>query len=382
MLRPVPQRCERRLLHLSDWGALGSRRGTEPQRAACTRTRNERRWEAVVRWVLAIALALGLSFTGRARASDGVLEVAVDYSAPQECPAETAFWGALQARTRRVSRAQTDDAPIRLKVDLQPGGDSVLGRLEIVRDGLISEPRYVRASECRDVLEALALTAALGIDPEALTRPPDETPPESQPPETTPSYYDAPDPLPTTPLTWHSALSVGALSALPVDLRMSWGGTAAWSFRSEGGPNWAPAISLGVNLLRSDIFDDSEVAAFGLYTGHLQACPLRLQAESWTLRPCGVVQGGVLTAAGRNISNPEGTERTWLSLGVALEVEYAMSSNVYLQLVLAGHAPMTPQVYVLTETSSDSPLPADTKQELARTPALVPWVGLGLVNRL
>ncbi len=336
----------------------------------------------MARWVAVLAFAVGFVVISRAHAAGDALEVGVQYDAPAVCPSVSEFWNALQQRTRRVARAEANHAPILLRVNVQPSGGSIVGKLEIVRDGLVSEPRYVRATQCGDVLDALALTAALGIDPEALTEPPAEEPlPEPPPQDLRENYYDAPDPLPTTPLSWHSALGLHAVGALPVDLQTSWGVSAVWSLRSDGGPSWAPSVSVGATLLRSDLFDRSEDAAFGLYTAFVQACPLRLQAADWAVRPCGAIQGGVLTAAGRNISDPNSSRRRWLSLGIVLELEYSLSDRLRLQLVLAGHAPLVAQTYAIGE-SVTTPEPQETQRELARTPALAPWIGLGFVTLL
>lgn len=335
--------------------------------------------------ICCVLSASGLSATSVS--AEQRLGVAVEYQAPAVCPNAEAFWDALIQRTRRVERAEGGAAEVQLRLNLQQTQRGILGRLDIVRDGFATEPRYVEAQECEGVLQALALTAALGIDPEALTRPPDEEPEPLPPSPRSRSgnyYYDAPDPLPSTPLNWSTSLVFRTLAALPVDLRTSWGLAGGVSFRSDGSPNWAPAVTLGASALRSDVFSDDIEARFALYSGFARACPLRLHSAGWGLRPCFAMEAGVLTAAGSNISNPEGTTNPWVAMGVELEVEYAFSTSWALQLNLAGLAPITPQRYrlgTLVEVD-DGALTATTDEEIARTPALAPWLGLGIVNTL
>src|SRR5690606_17944552 len=152
--------------------------------------------------VVCAALAL-VAFTREAAAQ--TMSVALDYRGTAACPPREAFWEALATRTQRVQQATDASADVLLRVDLAPSGDGVLGRMEIVRDGLATEPRYVEADDCNGVIHALALTAALGIDPGALTRRPEPTPPPA-----------ALEPLPestlqparwTRPSNWKSALT-------------------------------------------------------------------------------------------------------------------------------------------------------------------------------
>lgn len=312
------------------------------------------------------------------------LSVAVEYQAPASCPLADAFWDALIQRTHRVTPVRIEEAEVVLRLNMQQTQRGILGRLDIVWNGFPTEPRYVEAQDCEGVLQALALTAALGIDPEALTRPPDEEPEPFSPSVGSSYYYDAPDPLPRTPLDWSTALVFHAVGALPVDLRTSWGINGGLSFRSDGGPNWAPTITLGLSALRSDVFKESSEAHFELYSGFLRACPLRLRSASWELRPCLALDAGALLAEGGNISDPEGTRSAWVAMGVALETEYAVASSWSLQLYLGGLAPITPQRYLVdTVPATNEPRPVrPTTEEIARTPALAPWVGLGIVNKL
>lgn len=322
----------------------------------------------LVRLVLSALAGCILWLSSPAYARDEPLTVSVQYNAPTQCPGEEAFWAALTHRTRRVARVEVGAARVLLRVDLRATRTGVLGRLDIVQEGFATEPRYVEADDCVGVLQALALTAALGIDPGALTRPPSEieAPVFEAPPR------DPPSAVPTAPLAWHTTLNVSAIAALPVDLQFSWGLAAALSFRSDPRGSWSPAIHVGAALTRSDLVNDDAVARFALYTASVSGCPTRVVEESFEMRPCLVTQLGLLDAQGQNVSDPNGTRRTWAAVGPSLELELGLSSSLRAQLSVAGLAPVTSQAYTFGEEPN----------EIARTPVVIPWIGLGLVNTL
>jgi hypothetical protein len=330
-------------------------------------------------WATLLASCLLASMPRHALAQP--LPVALQYSAPKACPAESTFWMALAQRTRRVTRAEPSNAQVLLRVDLELTRQSVIGRLEIVRDGFATEPRYVEASDCAGVLQALALTAALGIDPEALTRPPDSEPHaefspsvggEDKPASDYVAPVDAPDPLPSRPIDWRVALSFHLVGAQPVDLTSSWGASGAVILRGDRGTELSPTLSLGAAFLRSNLISTDDRAQFGLYTALGQGCPLRLASGIFEFRPCAVSQIGMISGEGQNVSDPSRTRAVWMTLGAAFEAELLLSDDVRAQLTFAAHAPLTPQSYSF----------GTAREELARTPALFPWVSLGFVNLL
>ncbi len=308
------------------------------------------------------------------------LQATLAYSAPEQCPNSDAFWSALTSRTRRVTPAELGRSQVLLRVVLQQRGQRILGRLEIIRNNLATEPRYVEAEACTDVLHALALTAALSLDPDALTRPPPPEPEEEEqdveeplPPVTFPELpVDAPDAPPSIPINWTSAIGFQLVGAMPVDPLPSWGASGALYFRGERAADLSPTLAIGAAALRSDLFGSDSDTRFTLYVLSAQACPVRGRVGRFEIRPCIGTLLGLLDASGQNISDPESSERIWVSVGGALDFEYALTNSLALQLSIAGHAPVLPQRYLLGKPA----------EETARTPVFLPWVGLGLGHAL
>src|SRR5258707_173245 len=85
--------------------------------------------------------------------------VALSYRAPPSCPGDDVFWGELAARaTRPVERAA---AGIAVSVDIEEDAGFV-GHLTL---GAVTQ-RVVRGRECREVVRALSLIAALALPDE------------------------------------------------------------------------------------------------------------------------------------------------------------------------------------------------------------------------
>ncbi len=113
-----------------------------------------------------LAFAFTLSLPARA---DGVQPVHVGYDAPEDCPAADAFVAQVRARTARMRIAGEGEPGLTLRVAIVRAGERVKGTL-VVADGSGAESRReVDGEACATVVAALALVAALRIDPMAST---------------------------------------------------------------------------------------------------------------------------------------------------------------------------------------------------------------------
>src|SRR5687767_5327739 len=85
------------------------------------------------------------------------------FSAPSECPDRAAFESALDARL--ASAAATPDAELMLDVSIarDRAGD-LRGRLDIARGSKSFEPRALVGSDCAELVDALALIAAVALE--------------------------------------------------------------------------------------------------------------------------------------------------------------------------------------------------------------------------
>lgn len=97
----------------------------------------------------------------------GRILIAFEYRAPAACMGEERAFSLLHRRSRRVARTSAALAQQHLRMSVVPEGSGYRGVLTVTRAGQSPERRRMTGSSCDEVVEALALTAALSIDPDA-----------------------------------------------------------------------------------------------------------------------------------------------------------------------------------------------------------------------
>ncbi|MBX3191739.1 MAG: hypothetical protein KF819_32400 [Labilithrix sp.] len=115
------------------------------------------------------SLILTAGVRAAAQGAADVQTVRVDYAAPASCPARAWFEGALHFRSRRViavdaTRAAAFDA----KVVVEPTTNGFHGALRMTPQSGEPTVREIDGARCASVVEALAFTAALLLDPEGI----------------------------------------------------------------------------------------------------------------------------------------------------------------------------------------------------------------------
>ncbi|MBX3209649.1 MAG: hypothetical protein KF764_31740 [Labilithrix sp.] len=266
------------------------------------------------------------------------------YEAPEGCPDRAAFVSAVLARTSRprlVEDERDGDAVVVRVAIASAGAESASGRLDLREPDGTEETRRVVSRTCAEVANALALVAAVMLDPDARTGPAPEPPPpeppapEPPPPAPPPPRATGPRPKPARSAprsaTWH--LSAGAeLGAL--------GGI---------GPAVAPLAGLSIELerargalvstarLSADVARTSSDLRSGEQTyewlgATLRVCPAYVSA--WRLRfaPCAALQGGGHRGTTRDVRSPTTNVALWIAPAAVGAVEWPMSSAVSLEL--------------------------------------------------
>jgi hypothetical protein len=284
----------------------------------------------------------------------------VDYVAPASCPDADAFSALVRARTKRVREASVSEPAQTLRVELRESEGGVLGQLTAERDGETSDVRTLRGQTCADVVSALALTAALSLDPSArLSLPP-------------PPPAPAPTPAPATAVS--SATPARRLSARV-------GATAGLARIVSPGvmpfvgatgeveaTRWRrPAVRLSL-LGASNALATGRAATFSWIAVELEVCPFQLPlGERAALAPCGVVQGGVLRATGRGEPTLYTESRLWTGAGASARLPIAISPRWVIDLGAGILVPFRERDFLFE----------DPTRPLARTAALSWRAGLG-----
>jgi hypothetical protein len=299
--------------------------------------------------------------------------VTLRYEAPDRCPSASAFRAGVDSRTARadwVTPDQDPDATV-LEVVLDVDGNGTRGRLTVTERGRPpAAPRVVTDATCATVVDALALVAALAIDPQAslaptLTPIPEpsaqpEAPEPSEPPEAPLSYdpMEPPEPPPERPrarmeappdeaASWRwslgaqvgltSALGQGSLQVVPVhaDLRR---------FDAD----WRPSARLGFSVLvPSEMVSSFGTARVVRYAGQLTLCPAGLDIEAFRFAPCAGVEIGMFQAQGLDVDQARTARELWAAALIAVRTSARLGGPVLLDVEAGIAVPITrPRVII------------------------------------
>jgi len=118
--------------------------------------------------VVAGCLALALIATAGSEARAAAEPVHVRYEADAGCPTRGRFVEEILARTRKATVVGPEEARRIFVVTVRATGTGFVGRLEIKSGSDSAAPREISGPTCAAVTSALALVAALAIDPDSL----------------------------------------------------------------------------------------------------------------------------------------------------------------------------------------------------------------------
>jgi len=227
----------------------------------------------------------------------------VDYSAPPACPDRAEFVRAIEQRVPDWHHRE-GATERRLALDVRRTNAGFVGRLTL---GTPEDAREVEGAECETVVRALALVAAVSLDPSAARDSAPEVPPTNAP---APTPTPRPAPAPAAPLPPQP-------EARPRTTRSP---EFYFGFGAAGGLLFGPAPSVlygaelraeigdrerrfllraaGARLVTGSIPLEGANVHFGLSAAELDGCYRPVRAEAIDLSGCLVVSAGELSAEG------------------------------------------------------------------------------------
>lgn len=275
--------------------------------------------------------------------------VSLRYTNELGCPSEAEFVDEVTARVRRPVQWTRSDRAIQIVVVVR-AGERATGTLEVTQSATEPTRREFSSSSCAEVGSALALVAALTLDPNART---EQLPahasassaptavlvvPESPPPATPAAVTPAPSPRPKP------ALAPPPLAA-PSNGFVAWlGPAAAMGFGYASEPLTSVGLSLGARSPKNGwspgfqltptwggTGETGPAAAEGAFSwamGRLEGCPLRLAlATPLSFEPCVAAEVGRVSARGTAAEiTPVSVERWWFAAGATLSLHFSRGS--------------------------------------------------------
>ena len=317
-----------------------------------------------------VACVLCLTTRPRSGHAEEAREVRLRYAAPAECPTADDFAAEVRARTAlaRISAGAGPDTTLDVHIKNVEGGSA--GTIRLYTDVGATTPREVKAATCVQVVSALALMAALAIDPEASTEPAPE-----------PKVQEKPAPPPPAPVVparivppaasarfrWKAGVALEALDGVTPDVVL--GVRPFFEMVREGPSPWGFAARLSGAYARGTAPRIAEGSGeFTVWALRLEGCPLHYRpwAPLW-LSSCLTLDGGELDAAGKDVAPAAEVRRAWVTGGVSGRLEIRLFDLLSLELGGGVLFPFVRDRFYL-----------GTGATLYRTPAVAGAGGLGL----
>ena len=296
--------------------------------------------------------------------------IAWTYRAPLDCPPAETFEREFRARTTRaelVARAADASRSFLVTLSSEPG--RAVGRIEIDGPAGAVATREVAGQTCGGVVSALALVAALAVDPLATDLPAADSPAADSPAADSPASLQpgagathvAPRPRPVAMGDEEERAGRTSRSNTVVATGLD-GGAVIGLF-----PNPAPSVSIfgEVQLERGSVLAPSArlslsgavsssaaappgSAKFRWLAAVLDGCPLDFRLlPVLHLTPCAFMEVGVLAGSGAGVAMPEVESRRWLALGGSGRLRWSFFRSFFVEAQGRLEAPLARDTFVL-----------------------------------
>jgi hypothetical protein len=251
----------------------------------------------------------------------------VVFASSSVCGSPTEFVEQLQRRSSHLRPADPVEPALTFFVSLNSTQAGVQGHLRVQNADGTGSSREVPGADCHEVLSAMALIAALVVDPFAFTG---DALPLPLPPPPPARHAEEPAALePPTPPT-HRGWSLGVGQRLNLNTGVLPGAGWGQSLLAEASLSltelFRPSVRLAAHRARGLKEDPpSGAGEFRWTAGRLALCPVLWEPDSSvSLRPCAFVDAGQLYARGIRLPNGQDGETVsifWAAAGPELELE-------------------------------------------------------------
>lgn len=262
-------------------------------------------------------------------------------------------------RTALLREAVENEHAITLIVETFRTGGGVRGQLTVRNpDGDLSV-REVPGTDCQEVASAMALIAALMVDP--LAGGPQHASVKGK------SAALATAPPAATPTLWSLRAEQRLTLRSAIAPQLAWGQGLGLMVTRESGA-LRPSLALSVLASRATAVAEHGAAELDWAAGQLTLCPVgRRPGQRWDVRACAALQLGRLRGRGFQTANRGTKSIVWSSAALELQARYQLLEPLWLGLELGLSKPFTRERFYL--------LPEET---LHRVPAWGWNAGLGV----
>jgi hypothetical protein len=305
-----------------------------------------RLWLAGV--MLALMCAAHVAHAQKARPAEPFRLI---WSSSAGCGSAGAFLAELSGRTALLREARADEHAITLIVETFPAPAGVRGQLTVRKPDGDFSVREVPGSTCHEVESAMALIAALMVDPLATgAEPTDATvvPAESRP--------DSP-PVAHAP-RWSVRFEPRLTARTAVAPGLTWGQAVGLMLTREAS-RFRPSLGLAAHLAHSTVSAPQGQAELAWTAAQLTICPLAAgPQERWDVRACGAFQLGRLRGTGFQTANRATKSIVWSSATLELQARRQLVGPLWLGLEGAFGLPFSRESFYLEPEPTLHQVPA------------------------
>jgi len=231
----------------------------------------------------------------------------LEYRVPAGCPTVEEFSERVRRRSTRIQLVTEGSGLRTLVIEVLEDQQSLKSSVRIVEIDGTERTRNLKAKDCNEAIDGLALIATVSLDPEAMLDVPPEPEPEPEPPPKPPpppvKKPVKPPPPPKKPppkpdpLRW--GVGAGATALFETAPRPLFGGTLAGilEYRSDSVVSFMGRFGVTYGSEYTER-RDLGVAGFRPTFGTLDLCAIRFGAEWIAGHLCVSALGGVLTSKG------------------------------------------------------------------------------------
>jgi hypothetical protein len=210
--------------------------------------------------------------------------------------------------------------------------------------------REVPGRTCQEVVSAMALIAALMVDPLALT----SEAPVARPAPSSPAPPSVPVPKPRSPAerAWVFGVEPRLTARTAVAPDLAWGEALGLLVIWQGS-SLRPSLQLSVHRARASTSQSFGSADLTWTAGQLTLCPWGVQpGPRWDLRACALLQIGRLLGTGYATPDPAEAAIFWSSVGGQLEARVELLGPLWLGLEAALLRPFSRESFYLAPSQS------------------------------
>jgi hypothetical protein len=330
---------------------------------------------------------LHLPVAGEARET---APVRFEYLAPPGCPNRQAVLDAIEARNARLRLAEGEEPARLLRIHLEGAGSSFHGELQVSETDGSTMQREVEGPTCDAVVSALALVAAISVDPLPRSGAPDvpaapltapapvsASAPAAGPPAPPPTAALAgptvrSDPralIPVAPQEKHPARAPREEPFVRSRVRVGLGISGELLGFSAPNAVFAPAAAVELAVDRAGMLAPSfrvgfaraeggsvqggaGSASFTWLLGRGEACPLRIRlVATLALRPCVALDAGAITSDVSGLSGTLNPSRAWLDLTAEARLEWRVLQNLSINVDGGFLVPLVRDSFVFEPSS-------------------------------